>query len=209
MTRQGSGATAAGRAARRRTSAMLIAALPLAGCISFAAKPPASLLTLTAQSMLPAGSTQTSATSPTITIQVPQVSQALATQRVPVQSGATAIAYVAKALWVEPPARLFARLMSDTIGARTGRVVLSTAQSFNDPGARLSGELRAFGVDATSNEAVVTFDGSLIRIDAHVIEKRRFEARVPVAAITAEAVGPALNQAANTVAIQVADWIGR
>jgi cholesterol transport system auxiliary component len=187
----------------------LIAFLPLAGCISFGAEPPPSLLTLTAAQALPAGETQSSARTATITIAVPAVPQALATTRVPVQSSDTAVAYVAKAQWVEQPARLFARLMSDTVAARTGRVVLSTAQSLSDPGARLSGELRNFGVDATRSEAVVTFEGSLVRVNGTIVEKHRFEARVPLATIEANAAGVAINQAANQVAVEVADWVGR
>ena len=187
----------------------LIAFLPLAGCISFGAEPPPSLLTLTAAQALPAGQTQSSARAATITIAVPAVSQALATTRVPVQSSETTIAYVAKAQWVEQPARLFARLLSDTVAARTGRVVLSTAQSLSDPGARLNGELRNFGVDAPRSEAVVSFDASLVRVSGTTVEKRRFEARVPLTVVEANAAGVAINQAANQVASEVADWVGR
>jgi cholesterol transport system auxiliary component len=190
-------------------SLILVALLPLSACISFGAKPPPTLLTITAASSLPVGQVQNSANSATITIQVPAVSQALATNRVPVQASDTAIAYVAKAQWVEPPARLFARLLSDTVTAKTGRVVLSNAQSFADPGARLAGELRSFGVDAATSQAVVTYDAALTRGAASVVEKRRFEARVPVARIEAGAVGVGLNQAANQVAAEVADWVGR
>src|SRR3546814_11918271 len=75
--------------------------------------------------------------------------------------------------------------MADTITARTGRVVLSSAQSGIDPGSRLAGELRDFGVDAATHEAVVIYDGALIRDGGDAIEKQRFEARVPVAAIDA------------------------
>ena len=64
-------------------------------------------------------------------------------------------------------------------------------------------------VDATTREAVVTYDGSMMRGTGTTVEKRRFEARVPVAEITGPGVGPALNQAANQVAGEVADWIGR
>ncbi len=192
---------------------LLFALLPLSaglsGCISLAAKPPPSLLTLSAAASLPAGQTQNSATSPTILIQVPVASQALATPRVPVQTSGTSIAYVADAVWVEMPTRLFARLLSDTVAAKTGRVVLSASQSFADPGARLSGELRNFGVDAATNEAVVTYDGSLARGAGNAIEKRRFEARVPLAKVDATNVGIGLNQAANQVAAEVADWVGR
>lgn len=187
----------------------LLLALPLAGCLSFGGKPPKALLTLTPTATLPTGATQNSAAARTITVQVPVVPQALAVARVPVQTGGQ-IAYVTDAAWVEAPQRLFARLMSDTIAAKTGRVVLSPAQSFNDPGSQLSGELRNFGVDGATSEAVVTFDAALIRgPDQSRIEKKRFEARVAVAPIDATTIGPALNQAANQVAGEVADWVGR
>lgn len=185
------------------------AALSLGGCITFGAKPPPSLLTLESVSSVPAGETRSSANAQTITIAVPAVSQALATTRVPVQSSNTSLAYVKDAIWVELPARLFARLTADTVAAKTGRVVLSTAQSFSDPGARLSGELRNFGVDAATSEAVVTFDAALIRTNGNVVEKRRFEARVRVDTITAGPVARGINQAANQVAAEVADWVGK
>ncbi len=185
----------------------LLLTLPLAGCLSFGGKPPKVLLTINPAATLPAGSTQNSATAKTVTVMVPAVPQSLAVARVPVQTG-DQIAYVTGAAWVDAPQRLFAQLMSDTIAAKTGRVVLSSAQSFGDPGARLSGELRNFGIDGTAREAVVTFDGSLIRNDTSKVEKKRFEARVPVAQIDANSVGPALNQAANQVAAEVADWVG-
>lgn len=196
----------------------IVALFSLGGCIKFGAEPPASLLTLTPNTAIAVGETSSSATARSITISVPVVPQELAALRVPVRSGATSVAYLKDALWVEAPNRLFARLVSDTITARTGRVVLSVRQSLSDPGARLGGELRHFGIDATSKEAVVTFDATLVRDrpaavagsrPALAYEKRRFEARVPVAAIAPAAAGAALNTAANQVAVQVADWVGR
>lgn len=190
-------------------SLMLATALPLAGCISFGATPPDTLLTLTSASALPIGQQQDSAKAKSIVVQVPATSASLAVQRVPVQSTPTSLAYVKDAQWAEPPARLFARLMSDTVAARTGRVVLSQVQAVTEDNDQLAGELRNFGLDATTREAIVTFDGALIRSGQANTEKRRFEARVPVAAIDAVSAGPALNQAANQVAQQVADWVGR
>ncbi len=190
-------------------SAILLAALPLAACISFGAEPPPSLLTLTTEATVATGQPQSSADAATILITVPAVPQKLSVLRVPVQATDTSVAYVKDAQWVEPPAQLFARLMADTITARTGHVVLSASQSRIDPGSRLAGELRDFGVDAATQEAVVIYDGALIRGGSEAIEKQRFEARVPVAAIDASSVGIALNQAANQVATQVADWVGR
>jgi len=187
----------------------LVTLLPLAACISFGGKPPRTLMTLTTAVPLPVNETSSSRKSPTITIQVPSVPQALASARVPVQTGATSIAYVKDALWAEPPARLFARLLSDTIASKTGRVVLSGAQAFGDPGAKLAGELRSFGIDEASSEAVVQYEAVIARGPGRVYEKRRFEAREPISTVSADTVGPAINRAANKVAADVADWVGR
>lgn len=184
-------------------------AVALSGCISFGAKPPEALLTLAPAVTLPVGESQRSNVAATITVAVPSVPQELASSRIPVHSSGTAIAYVKDAQWVERPSQLLARLLADTVTARTGRLVLSTRQSMLDPGAYLMGELRAFGVDADTNEAIVTYDAALIRGPETVVEKRRFEARVPLSEIKAAPVGAALNQAANQVAAQVADWVGR
>ena len=183
--------------------------LPLAGCISFGAKPPEALLTLTPAMQLPVGESQRSSASATITVAVPSVPQELASSRIPVHAGGTAIAYVKDAQWVERPSQLFQRVLADTITSRTGRLVLSSRQSQLDPGAYLMGEIRAFGVDADRSEAVVTYDAALIRGPETMVEKRRFEARVPVTQVETTPVAAALNQAANQVAGQVADWVGR
>lgn len=198
----------------------LALALPLilGGCIRFGAEAPPSLLTLTSEAPIAVGETASSATAKSISVAALNVPQELAVARVPVRSNVTNIAYLKDAHWVEPPSRLFGRLLSDTVSARTGRVVLSLRQSMSDPGARLGGDLRAFGIDAQTNEAVVTFDATLVRDRPaevsgvrvpQVFERRRFEVRVPVAVIDAASAGTALNRAANQVAIQVSDWVGR
>lgn len=191
--------------------------LSLAGCIKFGAEPPPSLLTLSSDAAVAVGETRSSATTRSITVAVPSVPQELAVARVPVRAGDTSVAYLKDAQWVESPNRLFARLLGDTISARTGRVVLTTRQSLSDPGARIGGELRAFGIDADTLEAVVTFDATLLRERpaaaagarvAPTFEKRRFQARVPIGALAPASAGTALNEAANQVATQVAEWVG-
>lgn len=189
--------------------ALPLLAAPLSGCISFGSKPPSALLTLSPAVELPVGESQRSNVAATITISVPSLPQELASSRVPVHSGGTAVAFVKDAQWVERPSQLFARLLGDTITANTGRLVLSSRQSMLDPGAYLMGELRRFGVEEETREAVVTYDAALIRGPETVVERRRFEARVPVTVIEAAPVGAALNQAANQVAAQVAEWVGK
>ena len=186
----------------------LAAALALAGCFSFGPKTPPSLLTLTAAEALPAGTSRTAEASAAITVLAPTVPQELRANRVPVRSGGTAVAYLKDAAWVEPPAALFGRLVAETISARTGRVVLDPRQFSFDPGTRLTGQLQSFGVDSDRSEVVLIYDAALAR-GATGVETRRFEARVALPTIDATAAAPALNQAANQVAMQVADWIGR
>lgn len=180
-------------------------AAALSGCISFGPKPPEELLRLTPAQTIAPGSSQSVSPGEAITVLTPGVPAELATNRVPVRSGATAVAYVKDAQWVELPARLFQRLLSDTIAARTGRPVLSARQFNFDPGVRVTGQLQAFGVDEASQSAVVTFDAAVAR--GTIVQTRRFEARVPVSAIEAAPVGAALNQAANQVAAEIADWL--
>ena len=178
----------------------------LSGCISFGATPPDTLLTLTPEAALAVGVRPSSAGARAIVVSIPVTPASLAVTRVPVQSSPTAIAYLKDAQWAEPPARLFARLVSDTLVSR-GQVVVSEVQAIGETNDQLDGELRDFGLDATTREAVVTFDASLARGGTQTTERRRFEARVPVTAIDAASTGPALNQAANQVAGQVADWL--
>ena len=53
------------------------------------------------------------------------------------------------------------------------------------------------------------FDASLIRVNATTVEKQRFEARVPVGTIDPAGAAMGISTAANQVAQQVADWVGR
>ncbi len=187
---------------------LLLAGLPLAlaGCISFGAKPPPFLLSLTPDAMLADGASASGPAQGAITVLTPEIPQKLSTPRVPVRANATEIAYVEGAQWVDTPHRLFRRLLSETIAARTGRLVLDEGQGVTDPGTRLAGDLIDFDIDATAMQAVVTYDATLVQ--GENVNKRRFQARVPIAAVEPQGVGIAMNTAANEVAGEVAAWIG-
>lgn len=176
----------------------------LAGC--FGGGAPAQLLTLTPSATRPAASPQTAPAGGAVTIVEPTVPQALRTTRIPVYVSETSIQYLEDAAWVENPGRLFGRLLGETVSVRTGRVVLDPQQYSQDPGTRITGQLHRFGLDPTRMEAVIVYDAIMPRGGGVVTN--RFEARVPVAEATPAAVAPALNQAANQLAEQVAAWIG-
>jgi cholesterol transport system auxiliary component len=184
-------------------------ALPLAGCLSLGGKVPDRLMSLDAEAKVPAGTAFDGTDAQAIGVAVPSAPQSLATVRVPVQASPTAVAYLTDAQWVEPPTRLFRHLLAETIEARTGRVVPDYRQPALAPATRLDGRLQAFGLDAAGPSAVVIYDAVLSRTGEDRVRTRRFEARVPVAAIDAASAPQALNRAANQVAGEVADWIGR
>lgn len=187
--------------------ALAAAAAALSGCISFGTPPPPSLMTLTADQQVAGGATRAAAQGDAITILPPRLSAALATQRVPVQTSDTALAYLVDALWIETPDTLFQRLLSEVAAARTGRIVLDPAQFSADPGTRVTGELHEFGLDARSREAVIVYDAAIST--AAGVRTRRFEAREPVAAEDPQSVAAALNRAANRIAVEFSDWVGR
>jgi cholesterol transport system auxiliary component len=191
------------------TRTILLAALAGAAALSacsFGAKPPPTLMRLSPDAAAPTGS-RTAPTAQAITVVAPAVPQELMTMRVPVRESGTQVTYLPKAQWVEMPNTMFARLLSDTIAAKTGRVVLDPRQFTFDPGQRLTGTLQEFGFEETGSQAVVIYDAAIAR-GTNAVETRRFEARVPVAAIDAANAPAALNRAANDVAAQVAAWVG-
>ena len=188
--------------------AIATATLSLSGCISFSPKPPPRLMTLTATTPLAAGPAIATADKQAVQIARLSAVPALATQRVLVTDGPTAIAYLKGGLWSAAPADLFRGLLAETITVRTGRVVTEPRLLQIQPDTRLAGQISAFGLDAPGNTVGVTFDATLSHEGSDQIQSRRFSARIPVSSQQPEAVAAGLNQAANQVAGEVADWIG-
>lgn len=192
----------------RQTRLFLVAlgALSLASCFGGKKVPP-TLLTLTSAAPPSANVNRTSTPGEAITIDIPIVSKELATTRVPALVGPTAVAYIQNLQWVESPDRLFQDLLQETVIRTTNRVVLDPRQSSLDPGLHLSGTLTRFGYDTQAGAVVVRYDGALSTAGGTKVETRRFEASEPADG-TAGTVGPALNNAANKVAYEVAAWVG-
>ncbi|MGB3803692.1 MAG: ABC-type transport auxiliary lipoprotein family protein [Sphingopyxis granuli] len=195
---------------RLRTPLTLaLGALLLSGCVSFGGKVPPFLLTLDADAAPAAGEARTASDAATLTILIPAAPQKLRTTRIPVQQDDASVAYVKDAQWVEAPQRLFQRLLSETVAARTNRVVIDEGQYLTAPGEQLAGQLMKFGVDARSNEAIVVYQAMRVGAGGKTVTQRRFEAREPVGGrIEAKPVGEALTRAANKVASDVAGWLG-
>ncbi|OCC25657.1 ABC transporter [Croceicoccus estronivorus] len=188
-------------------AAALSLLLTLPGCISLGAKVPDQLMTLTPDVSASAGSVASGTLADAIAVIDPGTPRELDVQRIPVQVNDTEIAYLKDATWVEKPARLFRRLLSETIRAGGTRLVIGGADEQYAAATKLTGQLLAMGYDARTQSVVVRFEAVLARPGGK-IATRRFESEIAGVAPKAQYVGPALNEAANDVAAQVAEWVG-
>ncbi len=178
----------------------------LSGLLGGGAKAPATLLTLTPEAADPGQIARSASAGQAVTIAVPVIGKELRTTRVPVQVSPTDVQYVTNLQWVDTPDRLFQDLLGETVRRTTSRVVLDPDQVGLDPGLLVSGELQRFGYDAQTGQVIVQYDGALSADGGARVEARRFTATA-AADGTAAMVGPALNRAANEVALEVARWI--
>ena len=193
-------------AMNRTLAALLVITLSLSGCLSLGGKPPPTLLTLTPANAIPAGTVTSGDPKTAIMVMEPETDQRLAVVRVPVQIDDTNIAYVKNAAWVERPARLFRALLAETLRGKTSALVLEDSQAAANVGVRVSGRLIDMGYDARTSSVVVRYEAIRSSTGSAVVTKR-FESVVPGVPAKPEFIGPALNQAANDVAGQVAAWI--
>ena len=187
--------------------ALAASACSLGGLLGGGAKPPPTLLTLTPEAAPTGAFARAASAGEAVTISTPVIARELRSVRVPVQITPTDVAYVQNLQWVDTPDRMFRELLAETVRRTTNRVVLDPRQTGLDPGVLVSGELQRFGYDAQTGMVVVRFDASLAAAGGTRIQTRRFEASAPADG-TAATVGPALNRAANQVALEFARWIG-
>jgi len=181
------------------------AALALTACFG-GGKMPATLLTLT-PSAPPTAIQRSAEAGQAVTIDVPLTTKEIRQVRVPVLEAPGQITYIKGLRYVAIPDQLFQELVSETVRRTTKRVVLEPGQTVLDPGLRVSGTLQRFGYDVASRQVIVTYDATLSTGGGARVEIRRFEAMAPSDG-TPASVGPALNQAANQVATEVAGWVG-
>lgn len=193
------------RAARLLIPALALAPLLLSGCVRFGAKPPNSLLTVESRSVVPPGASIQPGAGSLVLADFGNP-RALSTVRVAVRASDSSYAYVPKGVWVDQPRELFRDVLAETLAARNGTLVLDPGEFSTGDVTRLTGELLAFEIDARSRQAVVTFDATAVR-PGNVVQSRRFSATAPVSSIDKDHVAGPLGQAANDVAVQVADWL--
>jgi cholesterol transport system auxiliary component len=186
--------------------AVLLPALMLSGCISFAPKPPPELISLMPTAVAPPGDLAVGSTAPPLVVITPEGGPELDVTRVPVQMTGSGVTYIKGAIWVERPARQLRGLIAETIRAKDNRLVYEGIDAATGNRPVLTGRLIMMGYDTGSHDAVVRLDAQLASPNGPP-KLRRFEAKVSVATADSKSIGPALNQAANDVAAQVAAWV--
>ena len=194
-----------------KTGIAIALAAALSGCslgsvLGGGGKPPTTLVTLTPEAAEPAQLVRASAAGKAVTIATPAFPHELSTVacpsrlRRPTSSMSKASTGRHARQIVRAPRRRDRAAHHRSRRARPDRDRL-------DPGLLVSGQLQHFGYDASTGQVVVTYDGSLSTAGGARVETRRFTATAPSDG-TAASVGPALNRAANQVALDVAKWIG-
>lgn len=195
-----------------KLAAIMPAALAMSGCVSFGGEPPESLLNLTSDLTAPSGQGGSVVNDDAIFIATPEVPARLDVTRIPVRVSDNEIAYLQDAFWVEKPARLFRRLIGETVRARSGVLVLDTDGAPLNAKIAIRGTLREFGYDATRSAVVVRYD-AIISNDQGADDSRfatfRLEAVEEGVTPDPVSVGQALNRAANRVAQELADSLVR
>ena len=193
-----------------RLAALATTTLALTGCVSLGGEPPESLLTLTSTATVPAGAGGPVVNDDAIFVATPEVPARLDVTRIPVKVSDNEIAYLQDAFWVEKPARLFRRLVGETLRARSGVLVLDTDDAPLNARVAIRGTLREFGYDATRSAVIVRYDAILSYdqgADDSRFGTRRFEAVEEGVLPDAASVSAALNRAANQVALELADTL--
>jgi cholesterol transport system auxiliary component len=178
----------------------------LSSCVNLSQKAPPSMLILSADQVVANGTLKSGAAADAWVVIMPDVPRKLDTNRVPVQSDQSNIAYLKDALWSDKPARLMQNLLMEVIAAKNGVLVLNQNDAGGNAGHILSGSLLEFGLDSQSRQAVIIYDVVRMR-SGKAIDKKRFEARENVGQLAPGPAGDALNRAANRISIEIAAWL--
>ncbi|MEY4869608.1 MAG: hypothetical protein RIS11_802, partial [Pseudomonadota bacterium] len=139
--------------------AVLVAPLALlSGCVSFGTDAPPTMLVLQADSAVSAGKVKSGEVKDALVIMEPEAPRKLDTNRVAVQVDVSNMAYLKDAIWSDKPTVLIQQLVTETLSARSPRLILTENESAGRADSSLSGQLLEFGIDAATMEAVASFD---------------------------------------------------
>lgn len=144
-----------------------------------------------------------------LVINEPTTVQALDSDRILVREG-SALSYLRDAQWADRLPKLFQTRLIQTFenASRLGRVGRPGDRIV--PDLALSTDIRSFGIETETNQAVVEVTVRIIGDrSGKVTAARGFAARVPIASISGPAAAQALDAAMSQVLRDIVRWDGR
>lgn len=168
--------------------------------------PPLSLHTLRVLEPLPAMALPTP-----LLVDEPEAVAELRSPRMAVRTSPTGIEYLARARWVDPPARLFSKLLEEQLRFAADGQVLSFRQIDAPFAYRLNSRLIDFHVDVSDKDnpraRVSLYLTLLTAPNPRVVSVTRVDVAAPLASTRPDAVAVTMNELANAAARQIADWL--
>jgi cholesterol transport system auxiliary component len=144
-----------------------------------------------------------------IAVAEPVAVQALEAERILVKDSSGAISFLGGAQWADRLPRLIqARLIQTFENASRIRAVSRPTDRIT-PDYQLTSEIRAFQIDAATNQAVVEMSVKLVNDrSGRIATARVFSARSAVQTINGQNAAKALDRALSSVLIQIVRWVG-
>jgi cholesterol transport system auxiliary component len=144
-----------------------------------------------------------------IAVAEPVAVQALEAERILVKDSSGAISFLGGAQWADRLPRLIqARLIQTFENASRIRAVSRPTDRIT-PDYQLTSEIRAFQIDASTNQAVVEMSVKLVNDrSGRIATARVFSARSAVQTINPQTAAKALDRALSSVLLQIVRWVG-
>ncbi|MCJ8141330.1 ABC-type transport auxiliary lipoprotein family protein [Ancylobacter sp. A5.8] len=146
-----------------------------------------------------------------LVVAAPTALQVLDTQQIVVEPAAGQINYLGGAQWADSlPALFQARLIESFQNGSRGSSVGRASDGIVAEYALLT-DIRSFGLQTfQGNEAVVEVFAKIVRAsDGRIIGSQLFKARAPASGTAGPEVTRALDEAADTVLVELVDWASR
>ena len=143
-----------------------------------------------------------------IVVAEPAAVQPLESDRIVVREASGAVSSVPGGQWADRLPRLVQSRLIQTFENSTGLKAVSRPGSGVTPDFQLTGELRAFQIDASANQAVVEMSVKLVSQNGRIATTRVFSSRVPVGTIDAASAAQALDRALSNVLVSIVRYVG-
>jgi cholesterol transport system auxiliary component len=144
-----------------------------------------------------------------IVVAEPAAVQPLESDRIVVREASGAVSSVPGGQWADRLPRLVQSRLIQTFENSSGLRAVSRPGSGVTPDFQLTGELRAFQIDAASGQAVVEMSVKLVSSQTgRIATSRVFASRVPVGTIDAANAAQALDRALSNVLVEIVRYVG-